>query len=258
VVIPRSVTNLGDFVFASCIFMTNATIYGGFGSNTFQGCGLLTNVTIGTNVTRIGEGMFRYCARLPSINIPDSVTNIGNNAFENCSKLATMTIPDSVIIIGNSAFLSCSNLTDITLGSNVTSIGSHAFDTCSSLRGAYFRGNAPSADSTVFSGDNNATVYYLPGTLGWGPTFGGRPTAPWPLPYPVILKQTVGLGLPTNGFGFSIAWNTNIPVVIEACTDVANPLWSPVGTNTLTNGLSYFSDAQWTNSPSSFYRVRSP
>jgi hypothetical protein len=31
----------------------------------------------------------------------------------------------------------------------------------------------------VFSYDNDATIYYLPGTTGWGPTFGGRLTAVW-------------------------------------------------------------------------------
>jgi hypothetical protein len=31
----------------------------------------------------------------------------------------------------------------------------------------------------VFNGDNNAIVYYLPGTTGWGTTYGGRPTALW-------------------------------------------------------------------------------
>jgi hypothetical protein len=31
----------------------------------------------------------------------------------------------------------------------------------------------------VFTGDRNATVYYLPGTTGWGTIYGGRPTAPW-------------------------------------------------------------------------------
>ena len=62
----------------------------------------------------------------------------------------------------------------------------------------------------------------------------------------------------TNGFGFTISWATNIPVVVEACTNLANPLWSPVGTNTLTDGSSYFSDPQWTNYPARLYRLRSP
>ena len=53
-------------------------------------------------------------------------------------------------------------------------------DDCTSLTGVYFQGNAPSlGGSYVFYGDNNATVYYLPGTTGWGTTFGGRPTALW-------------------------------------------------------------------------------
>jgi len=31
----------------------------------------------------------------------------------------------------------------------------------------------------VFSGANNATIYHLPTTTGWGKEFGGRPTAVW-------------------------------------------------------------------------------
>ena len=34
------------------------------------------------------------------------------------------------------------------------------------------------------------TVYYLPGTTGWGPTFGGRPTALWPPPTVQTPPQT--------------------------------------------------------------------
>jgi hypothetical protein len=62
----------------------------------------------------------------------------------------------------------------------------------------------------------------------------------------------------TNQFGFIISWATNITVVVEACTNLANPTWSPVGTNTLTDGSSYFSDSKWTNCPARFYRLRSP
>jgi hypothetical protein len=47
-------------------------------------------------------------------------------------------------------------------------------------------------------------------------------------------------------------------VVVEACTDLALPDWSPVGTNTLVEGWSYFSDPEWTNYANRFYRLRSP
>jgi hypothetical protein len=41
-------------------------------------------------------------------------------------------------------------------------------------------------------------------------------------------------------------------------TNLANPTWYPLQTNTLTGGSFYFSDPQWTNYPGRFYRIRSP
>jgi len=108
----------------------------------------------------------------------------------------------------------------------------------------------------LFYNATNATVYYLPGTTGWGPTFGGRPTALWVLPNPLILASSVGVQ--TNAFGFIISWATNISVVVEASANLANPAWSPLATNPLTDGWSYFSDPDWTNRPARFYRLRSP
>jgi hypothetical protein len=106
--------------------------------------------------------------------------------------------------------------------------------------------------------DSGATVYYLPGTTGWGTEFGGRPTALWSLPNPGILTTAPSFGIQANGFGFIISWATNLSVVVEAATNLANPSWSPVATNALTGGSSYFSDAEWTNYPGRFYRLRSP
>jgi hypothetical protein len=61
----------------------------------------------------------------------------------------------------------------------------------------------------------------------------------------------------SNQFGFIVSWATNLNVVVEAATDLGNPVWSPVATNTLTGGTFYFTDPQWTKYPSLFYRVRS-
>jgi hypothetical protein len=47
-------------------------------------------------------------------------------------------------------------------------------------------------------------------------------------------------------------------VVVEACTNLANPTWYPLATNTLSGGSAYFSDPQWTDYPTRFYRLRSP
>jgi hypothetical protein len=61
-----------------------------------------------------------------------------------------------------------------------------------------------------------------------------------------------------NQFGFNIAWASGMVVVVEACTNLANPIWSPVSTNALATGSSYFSDAQSAKYPRRFYRLRSP
>jgi hypothetical protein len=55
---------------------------------------------------------------------------------------------------------------------------------------------------------------------------------------------------------FRISWATNPSVVVEASTALASPVWSVVSTNTLVDGWTYFSDAEWTNYPARFCRVR--
>jgi len=138
----------------------------------------------------------------------------------------------------------------------ITNIGEYAFYDCSSLTGVYFQGNSPTPtnDSTVFSGDNIGTIYDLPGTTGWGTLFDGWPTASW---LPQLQTGNGSFGVQSNQFGFNISWAGNMVVVVEAATNLANPVWIPVSTNTLAGGTSYFSDPQWTNYPGRYYRLSS-
>jgi hypothetical protein len=73
-----------------------------------------------------------------------------------------------------------------------------------------------------------------------------------------MVTDLPSFGVQSNGFGFTVAWATNLSVVVEACTDVANPSWSAISTNTLVNGTNYFCDPGWTNYPVRFYRIRWP
>ena len=104
-----------------------------------------------------------------------------------------------------------------------------------------------------FSGDTNATVYYMPGTSGWGTSFGDVPAVLWS-PRP----GAPGFGVRTNQFGFTINGPANLVIVVEACTNLAGPLWVPVSTNALSGGSSYFGDSGWTNYHSRLYRLRWP
>jgi hypothetical protein len=258
VTIPNSVTSIGDEAFFDCFSLTSVTIPNSvtsLGYYAFFNCPSLTSVTIGNSVTSIGEGAFELCSSLTSVTIPNSVTSIGVRAFAGCSSLTSVAIPNSVTSIGTYAFAGC-GLTSVTIPGSVTSIDQFAFEDDDSLTGVYFQGNSPTPNnnSTVFSSDP-ATVYYLPGTTGWGTMFDNRPTAPWFLPNPVILNNSASFGVQPGGFGFTISWATNASVVVQACTNLANPVWIPVSANILTGGTNYFSDPQWTNYPGRFYRV---
>jgi len=290
VTIPGSVASIGDYAFEST-GLTSVTIFNGvanigqaafgfchgltsvvlptsvtsIGNFAFDGCTNLTSVTVPNGVTSIGAQAFAYCP-LTSVVIPTSVTVIGQTAFFNCG-LTNVTIPNTVISIGYEAFENCPNLTSVTIpqsATSVTSLGGYAFSGCTNLTGIYFKGNAPIPDPfndpTVFSGDIKATVYYLPGTTGWGQVFDGLPTKLW---NPQVQTKSATFGVRTNQFGFTITGTSNLVIVVETCTSLANPAWTPVGTNTLntfigTNGTSYFSDQHWANYPGRFYRLRSP
>ena len=169
----------------------------------------------GHPLTRIGYAAFFGCERLVRVTIPDSVTNIGYCAFNFCPRLTAIhvgehnvsyrtmdgvlfnknqtiliqfpggktgdyAVPDGVASIWNSAFNLCA-LTRVTIPASVTSLKPQAFASCASLKEIYFKGDAPDIDSSVFA-DNNAKVFYLPGSKRWEKTFGDRPTATWSLP----------------------------------------------------------------------------
>jgi hypothetical protein len=258
VTIPDSVIHIegtmgsnAGFPFSNCTGLTNITV-DALNSNYSSVDGVLFDKSQ-TTLLQYPEG------KAGSYKIPtNSVTSIGNRAFFHCTGLTSVTIPNSVTSIGPEAFWDCTSLTGVTIPNSVTSIGRAAFDWSAGLKQVYFQGNAPSlaSEGDVFTG-THATVYYLPGTTGWGTAFGGRSTALWVLPNPVILNNSARFGGQTNGFGFTISWATNLSVVVEASASLTNPAWSPIATYTLVGGSSYFSDRQSKQYPNRFYRLRS-
>ena len=229
--VPDSVTSIGD--------------------SAFYQCRSLTSVAIPNSVTSIGDCGVLKLTSLASVAIGNGVTSIGEDAFSACTSLASVTIGNSVTSIGESAFNGCDGLTSVTIPRASRPSGHSAFGNCYDLGSVYFEGNAPSLGSDVFLIDNNAIVYYLPGTTGWGSTFGGLPTALWN-------PQPQSISVQGNKFGFTITGTPNIPIVVEASTDLQGASWTSLQSCTLTNGSIYFSDPQWTNYPTRYYRIRSP
>ena len=207
----------------------------------------------GNTLTVIG-----YTGPGGSVTIPSSINNLLVTtigcAFAGCTNLTSVTIPGTVISLDDFAFAVCARLTNVTVPGSVTSIGDYAFAECPSLTSVYFAGNAPAVDSTVFLFDNNVTAYYLPGTTGWD-VFSAESGLPVVLWNPLIQTGDGSFGVQNNQFGFNITGATNIPIMVEACTDLTSPVWTPLQTLTLTNGSFYFSDPQWTNYPGRYYRI---
>ena len=151
-VIPNSVTSIGNLA--------------------FYGCSGLTSITIPNSVTSIGYCAFTNCTGLTSVTIPNSVTSIGNEAFMNCTGLTSVTIGNSVTSIGDYAFYECTGLISVTIPSSVTSIGERAFDgwdlseVISKIENP-FRIYGKSSDARTFSKNtfNNATLYVPVGTI---------------------------------------------------------------------------------------------
>ena len=156
VTIPNSVTSIGKSAFAGCEGLTSIVIPNSvtsIGGSAFSGCTVLTSVTIPNSVTSIESSAFHDCTGLTSIEIPNSVTSIGGWAFCSCSSVTSVTIPNSVTSIGERAFSSCSGLTTVTIGSGVESIGRAVFNNCEELSKVYcYAENVPTAESDAFAG----------------------------------------------------------------------------------------------------------
>ena len=128
----------------------------------------IANVSIGTNVTSIGQYAFYDCTNLQAITVnpnnqyysslngvlfdkhqtdliqypsglagsyivPGTATNIEGGAFGDSGGLVSVVIPDSVRSLGAQTFYSCQSLVGVSLGNGLTSIGEEAFNECTSL-----------------------------------------------------------------------------------------------------------------------------
>ncbi len=164
-VIPDSVTNIGDYAFSGCRSLTSLVIpdsVTNIGDYAFEGCGSLSSLVLPDGVTSIGKCAFRECGSLSSLVLPDGVTNIGGNAFADCKSLRSVVIPNSVTSIGGGAFGGCKSLHSVVIPDSVTSIGDYAFSGCSALSSVVIPDSVSCIGNRAFSGCTSLSSLVIP------------------------------------------------------------------------------------------------
>ena len=204
-VIPNSVTYIGNYAFYNCSSLTSVTIPNSvksIGTKAFYGCSSLTSVHISdleawckiffgfqfsnplyyahhlflnkeevkdivipNSVTNICHYAFEGCSGLTSVTIGNSVTSIGSSAFHDCSSLISAMIPNSVTSIGDDAFRGCSGLTSITIPNSVESIGRSAFRDCSSLISVMIPNSVTRIEMLTFTNCSSLTTIEIPNSV---------------------------------------------------------------------------------------------
>ena len=221
-VIPSSITSIGESAFLCCSGLTSATIP--------------------NSVTSIGERAFGGCSGLTSITIPNSVTNIGSYAFQDCSGITSITIPNSLTYLNYCVFKDCIGLTNITFGSSLKTIGNVAFENCSSLMRVILPNTLNEVGRSAFSGCTKLTSIYIPSSVTKieDSSFANCPEltdvyceikTPLFSHHPQIYNQYYDNYIKTNAFDNSLIEYATLHVPAEACDSYKDKApWSSFGT----------------------------
>ncbi len=165
VVIPETVTYIGESAFEYCRYLTSINVPEGvtkISDSTFRGCFDLTEIKIPETVKYIGDFAFCNCSSLTEIKVPEAVTYIGDYAFAYCYELAGVEIPVGITNIGASTFAGCYSFTEIKIPETVTYIGESAFKDCSDLISINIPDGITEICNSTFEGCYSLTEINIP------------------------------------------------------------------------------------------------
>lgn len=170
IVIPNSVTQMGQNAFSGCAGLESVTLGNGITrleDRTFAQCTSLTTITLPSTLSFIGKNVFNNCQSLTSISIPDSVTTVGDSAFSGCTSLMYITIQDgdNDVSLGNEVFMNCSAVESITMPDSIKQMGSRVFLQCTNLKYVTFGGGISAIPEGTFSYCTDLSQISIPSTI---------------------------------------------------------------------------------------------
>lgn len=186
-VIPESITNIGNATFDGCNSIKSVKMHNSVksvGNKSFSGCKNLTDVVFSDKITSIDFSAFSECESLTDINLPDKITSIGAKAFSNSgyynnldnweddilyldyallecktTKTGDLTIKDGTRVISDQAFYNFTALTSVTIPKSIKYIGTNAFYNCTGLTAIYVS-DLNQWCYTIFKGLYSNPLYY--------------------------------------------------------------------------------------------------
>ncbi len=144
----------------SIVHLTVGNNLSGIGNYAFYNCTAMQSIDLSNALNTIGNYAFAGCYNMTtvSMDLASDITAIGTHAFEDCQALKTISIPINVIAIGDAAFKGCWNLQSIDLcggGQNVAlrKLGCDMFVNCRNLKSVTFpMGFTEDVDISNFEG----------------------------------------------------------------------------------------------------------
>ncbi|MBQ3502935.1 MAG: leucine-rich repeat protein, partial [Clostridia bacterium] len=176
ITIPNSVTTIGNDAFVRCwqmaevIFEENSQL-ATIGNDTFSGCTALRSITIPQSVTSIDISAFKGCTQLHTVKFEENsmLTSLGTYVFENCEALTTINIPSALTTISQYTFSGCINLQNVQFDeeSQLTTISSNAFYNCTGLQNLTIPKSVLKIEANAFYGCTGISSVTFGNTDNW-------------------------------------------------------------------------------------------
>ncbi|MBO4814578.1 MAG: leucine-rich repeat protein [Muribaculaceae bacterium] len=191
--VPASVKYVGEGAFSNCQALTMANVEASvLGANLFKADEQLATVTLGPQVTDLGNGAFNGCYALASIVMPEgsALARVGDEAFirsglttinlENLNSLSSVgewafaqsaleqiALPASLATIGQGAFYYAPSLVQLNMADAVDEIPAYMLAGTQGLALDTLPEGVRTIGDYAFYCNNQAARFYLPASVGF-------------------------------------------------------------------------------------------